>query len=393
MGALGLYFLYFSQLFCESRAAGHGTIIVPLVLIHLICAAEHGTWSIFLLKAHISFCYFSAGYAKIATSIFFRKFWADGTALQFTLWEAMWSRPGGAFSQFLQEQGLQRPWLMSLASIGTLGFQLSVPLALLDIRFSWFFFALSFSFHAGILVVTNISFMPYWVPALLIFLFPHGAAPFDGPYESAVFAIRGAWDAGPIGLTMVFLYLLAQVIVTLLVVDLTYGDVLPISCEPMFALPRSLHDQWPKLVVLTSADCCESGHLEPYVHCSFNPLSKVFPLSEKDMTNLPSRTLIFATFKTIPPEMKQFIRDDALPTPFRLWANVPVDDELYQSFKGVADLLNDSECENPVSGDPDKLQNLIELQRQCVAGFQQACLEPTATFGFRQDDAIADARL
>merc|ERR1719277_1733451 len=80
LSALAMYLLYFSQLFCESRAAGHSTIIIPAVLIHMACATDAATWPILLLKLHISTCYFSAGYGKLVLSVRFGKFWGDGCA-------------------------------------------------------------------------------------------------------------------------------------------------------------------------------------------------------------------------------------------------------------------------------------------------------------------------
>jgi len=379
-GALVMYILYFSQLFCESRAGGHSTIIIPLVLIHLICAGEAGHWSVLLLKLHIAFCYFSAGYGKIVGSVYFGTFWGNGGAQQYLFWESLWSRAGGIFSRTIQEFMFRRLWLNRCLASFTLLFQLSVPLAILDLRLSWFFFVLSFGFHASVLVTTNISFMPYWVPALLIFVFPHGAAPFDGCWASASFALTGAMEASPIGFCVVCFYLLVQAVVTFGLIDLTYGDVLPISCEPMFVLPRSINDQWPKLFIMTTANCREAGHLEPYVHCSFNPVSKIFPMDEKAMMSLPSRTLIFMTLNSIPPEVADLVQEDVKPTPFFVWSNVSVDKETMEMFAEIADILNDAE--HPACRNSQKLEKLLELRRKVRASFDEACLEKPEATGF-----------
>jgi hypothetical protein len=383
-GALVMYVLYFSQLFCESRAGGHSTIIIPLVLIHLICASEGShhlvAWSILLLKLHIACCYFSAGYGKIITSIYFGKFWGSGKAQQYMFFESMWSRPGGKVSRWLQEFAFRRLWLNAFMATFTLIFQLSVPLAVLDLRISWFFFLLSFKFHASVLITTNISFMPYWVPSLLIFLFPHGAAPFDGPLESAQFALSGAWQTNAIGFSCICVYLLAQAIVSLGVIDLIYGDILPLSCEPMFVLPRSINDQWPKLFVLTTANCREAGHLEPYVHCSFNPVSKIFPLDKEAMMNLPAKTLIFMTLNEIAPEVVDFLQKDVKPTPCFVWSNVAVDEATMKNYREIAEILNN--VDEPAWSDAKKLDRLIDLQSQCAAAFQAACLKAPESSGF-----------
>jgi len=372
LSALVMYLLYFSQLFCESRAAGHATIIIPLVLIHLACAPQTSTWPILMLKVHMAICYFSAGYGKIALSIRFGKFWGDGTAQQYLFWECMWSRPGGRLSQTLQEFLFRRLWLSQLLSVGTLVFQLGAPFTLLDLRISWFFFVLSFGFHAGVLLTSNISFMPYWVPALIIFIFPHGRAPFDGAWDSAAFALEGAWDSAPIGFACVCTYLLLQLVVTLGLVDLTFGDVLPLSCEPMFVLPRSLHDKWPKLMVLTSADCREAGHLEPYVHCTFNPLSSVFLLDEKAMAQLPSKTLLLITMSSVPEELKLKMRADISPAPYWICSNVPIDDAFRLVLAEIAEILSDGE--HSAIRDAKKLDRLVKLQKQSQKAFDRACL-------------------
>jgi len=329
---------------------------------------------------HIAFCYFSAGYGKIIASIFFGKFWGSGKPQQYMFFEAMWSRPGGKISQAIQEFAFRRLWLNSFMATFTLIFQLSVPLAVLDLRISWLFFVLSFGFHAGVLVTTNISFMPYWVPALLIFVFPHGAAPFDGPFESAAFALNGAYEANTLGFSCVCFYLLAQALVTLFLVDLTVGDILPITCEPMFVLPRSIHDQWPKLLVMTDANCREAGHLEPYMHCCWNPFSKPYPMDKEAMMSLPSKTLIFMTLDTIPAEVKDMLLPDVKPTPFKVWSNVPIGEQFLQNLQAIADMLNDAK--HPTFRNSEKIEKLISLQRQCMSDFQSACHEEPVAFGF-----------
>jgi hypothetical protein len=381
IGALILYVLYFSQLFCESRAAGHGTIIIPLVLVHLICGGDAGSWTIFLLKMHIAACYFSAGYGKLIVGLWFGKFWGDGTSQQYLFFESMWSRPGGFLSQTLQRFAFRRLWVCSFLSTFTLLFQVSVPLSLLDLRVSWLFFILSFSFHAGILVTTNISFMPYWVPALLIFLFPHGNAPYDGAWESASYAMSGAWEMSPIGITCILAFMMVQAVVTLGLVDLTYGDILPFSCEPMFVLPRSLHDRWPKLLVMTTADCRQAGHVEPYLFTTFNPLSSHFPLDEESMWKLPAKTLIFSTLKTIPTEVNNIVNDNVKPAPFYVWSNVPIHGHFMKTLGEVAEILNDSE--HPAFSDDAKLERLIALQHQCAEAFQSACFQEPEVCGFK----------
>jgi len=162
--------------------------------------------------------------------------------------------------------------------------------------------------------------------------------------------------------------------------DLTYGDILPLSCEPMFVLPRSLHDQWPKLMVLTSADCRESGHLEPYLHYTFNPMSKVFPMDEETMRNLPSHTLILVMLNSIPEELKHIVDESLTPSPFYVWSNVQIEDNTLQMFSEIADILNDHD--NLACTDPQKLDRLVELQRQCASSFKRSCLLPPKTYGF-----------
>jgi hypothetical protein len=379
--ALVMYCLHFSQLFCESRAGGHSTVIIPLVLIHLICADENGgQWSVLLLKWHIAFCYFSAGYGKVVTSIYFGKFWGSGKPCQYLFLEAMWSRPGGMISQAIQEFMFKNLWLNNLMGVFTLIFQLSVPLTVLDIRISWLFFLLCFGFHAGILVTTNISFMPYWVPAVLIFLFPHGAAPYDGPYESAAFALSGAYEANPLGFCCVGFYLVAQAIVTFGLIDLVWGDILPLTCEPMFVLPREMHDQWPKLLVMTEANCREAGHLEPYMHYCWNPYSKNYPMDKEAILNMPSKTLIFMTLNTIEPEFKDLIHPDVKPIPFKVWSNVPVDEHFQQNLHEIADMINDGD--DPMYRNRERLNKYIRLQRDCMSKFQSACREERVAYGF-----------
>mmetsp|Transcript_65149 Transcript_65149/g.101725 ORF Transcript_65149/g.101725 Transcript_65149/m.101725 type:complete len:213 (-) Transcript_65149:83-721(-) len=192
--------------------------------------------------------------------------------------------------------------------------------------------------------------------------------------------MNGAYESNPIGFTCACLYLMVQAIATLGLVDLTYGDILPISCEPMFVLPRSLHDAWPKLLVMTSANNGQAGHMEPYVYSSFNPISKHFPMDEESILKLPSKTLIFTTLSSIPPEVACIVQDGVKPTAFFVWSNVIVEDKFMQQLKEIAEILNDEE--NPACNDIAKLDKLLKLRRQCAASFENACLQETGTHGF-----------
>jgi hypothetical protein len=135
-----------------------------------------------------------------------------------------------------------------------------------------------------------------------------------------------------------------------------------------------------KLLVMTSANNGQAGHVEPYVYSSFNPISKHFPMDEESILKLPSKTLIFTTLSSIPPEVACIVRDGVKPTSFCVWSNITVNDKFMQQLREIAEILNDEE--HPACTDIEKLDRLLNLRRQCATSFENACLQETGTHGF-----------
>jgi len=106
--SLGLYFLYFGQLFCESKHGGHGSLLMPSVILLLALSGgpEGSPWSLVFIKVFLGVIYFAGGISKLLVSALFGKPWC-GATMQAYVFDAMWSRP----HPWQIVRGLQR-WLL-----------------------------------------------------------------------------------------------------------------------------------------------------------------------------------------------------------------------------------------------------------------------------------------
>ena len=109
-----LYFLYFTQLWCETKAGGHGSLTIPPVLLILALSPDLSSlsttitttttvsvWPLRLIQIILCMQYCASGVCKLLASIAVKRWWCSGSVLQYYLYDAMWSRPGGEWSQYL----------------------------------------------------------------------------------------------------------------------------------------------------------------------------------------------------------------------------------------------------------------------------------------------------
>ena len=129
-GCLGVafvsWFLYYSQIFCATKAGGHGSTLIPGTLLMLVLSPsiddidagarwdEADGWALEFIKLQVAATYCGSGLCKLAGSVYFRQFWGNGTTLQAYTFDAMWSRPGGEFTWLLQAIAVQSPRALAI---------------------------------------------------------------------------------------------------------------------------------------------------------------------------------------------------------------------------------------------------------------------------------------
>ena len=124
------WFFYYSQIFCATKAGGHGSTLIPGTLLMLALSpsiddahtwdARDAWWALDFIKLQVAGTYCGSGLCKLAGSVYFRQFWGNGTTLQAYTFDAMWSRPGGEFTWLLQAFAVQSPRILATQSQGFL---------------------------------------------------------------------------------------------------------------------------------------------------------------------------------------------------------------------------------------------------------------------------------
>jgi len=258
--AIGFYHLFFSQLYCEAAVGAHVTVLIPPTLLILAMFNFHTATSsvtgaapvpvdsdsfqaevffTLLIKLIMFLAYGRAGLSKIGESIKKGRNWCNGSSLQGSMFEAMWSadekwgsraeaerkkaveqrkavdklqhqkNSGGnlglgsagphlphysfglptPYSHALQRFFFRSPNLCAFSSYCGVVIEAGAPLTLLahidpDMVSPWLTFGfgvMGFGLHVGILYLQNVDFMSWWVPCYVFFFDPlmriHNLAP------------------------------------------------------------------------------------------------------------------------------------------------------------------------------------------------------------------------
>eukprot|EP01052_Picozoa_sp_SAG31_P042986 SAG31_NODE_7011_length_1818_cov_1.697499_2_plen_503_part_00 len=240
------YHLVFPQLFASRIVGGHVSILLPAVLVQLACCPQDRVWGILLLRVHVASCYCSSGMSKLWSSVKVGLFWGRAETLQYYILESRWMRRHGEYSSLvapaLQRLVLQQPAVLLKAMASTaLLIEAGAPLAVLGGDTAAALFGLAaFGFHVGVALLQELDFISFWVPGLFAFVIPIGSSGID----TWQLILTGKED---------LLFGLALLYTTMqLLCALTHHDgSLPLSCVPMFQLPRRLDDSLPKTAIIT----------------------------------------------------------------------------------------------------------------------------------------------
>eukprot|EP00854_Cymbomonas_tetramitiformis_P019083 gene19083-22816_t len=275
-----LHLVYFSQLFCDTRAGGHSTILTLHVLFILTFSAAAG-----------------GGVAKLLCSVLFGRFWGAGDSLQRYVFDSMWSRPGGPLSYWLQSTLVMYRPLCIAASLVALAFETLFPLVLVAPGLGPWFAAAGVCMHLGIWALQGLDFVSYWCPIFLLFLLPyHCATASEAPL------LAGLALGSPAAMVPA-LYTLVQVVVAAVMLDCKV-ELLPWSCCPMFCLTSNIYDSWPKWWCITGVDRPRE-HLEPLL---YSPASNAYPLSTEELQKMPHPVVFFGAVEHIPADLARFIK-------------------------------------------------------------------------------------
>eukprot|EP00929_Paragymnodinium_shiwhaense_P107049 TRINITY_DN7301_c0_g1_i1.p1 TRINITY_DN7301_c0_g1~~TRINITY_DN7301_c0_g1_i1.p1 ORF type:complete len:723 (+),score=140.47 TRINITY_DN7301_c0_g1_i1:151-2319(+) len=395
--SFGLYFIYFSVLFRESKAGWHSTMI-PTVLFMLGLATPQSTaiWPIEVLKLSVALAHSAAGICKLASSVYFGRFWGSGPTLQYYIYEAMWTRPGQHWIvRWAQNKLIQRPYACTLLGSLSLAIEVSFLPCLLFAP-HWISVGIgtviAAIFYGGIQLVMGLDFLSYWCPVLLAFVAKDAstmlnamntgssmfaavqqvtAAPSTG--GSALQALWSGVHEQPLALALAVLYVLCQVAVSCTFRDVLGEEKLAFSCSPMFFFPRNLFSASPKMFCLSGAKWRTAGFLD----CSwmYNPqvFSQTFDMGEEDMARFNFPVIKFGTLAAAPDTVKlEGVKLEDRKKPFMLFSNIleQVGPELRLRLEEL--VAEFREADEKDAWCPKKIKRILDLQKQCRNLFQES---------------------
>ncbi|CAE7026702.1 unnamed protein product [Symbiodinium natans] len=364
----GLYFLYFGQLFCESKHGGHGALLLPSILLLLaLSGGPRGTpWSLVFIKLFLGVVYFAGAVSKVVVPCVFGRPWL-GSTMQAYILDAMWSRPHSwLLVQKLQLILLQRWWLCTFMAVSALIFEFGwLPLVMLGGRTgSVLAGAVAFSFHLGVDILQGLDFKPFWCPVFWVFLpdlqsLWHGQ---DLPNETWTNVLAQGFVEEPCRWIMSATYLVLQVIVAIRFMDCREGmECLPLTCCPMFAVPRNIFEDELRGGVMTDMDLRGGGYVD--FAYNFFPWMSDLPMRDVDMQRMPGRVLFWMSTLHCDPNLTRLLKPEFLNKELLLSANFEISPALESKLH---EYVRQLEQASPADwADPAKIGSIVELQAEC----------------------------
>jgi len=363
-----LYFLYFGQLFCESKHGGHGSLLMPSVFLLLALSGgpRSTPWSLVFIKIFVGVVYLAGAISKLVVSACFGKPWA-GATMQAYLIDGMWSRPHAwGMVHAIQKFLVTRWWACTVLAVSGLIFELTfLPLYLFGGHYGGGLAALiAVSFHLGVDVLQGLDFKPFWCPVFWAFLpefqtILSGRTP--GPEEAWNAVMARGFDEEPCRWILSAAYLAFQVVASLGLFDVTGKESLPITCCPMFAVPRNLFGSELRGGMMTDADFRHGGHID--IAYNYSPFHKEMPLTTELLRKLPQRVAIWGSTRHAHPLVEHLLGEDARQQDFALFANFEISDELKGKLEQIVNT-----CEAAADADwadAGKIAEFLALQDDC----------------------------
>jgi hypothetical protein len=390
----GLYFTYFSQLYCESKHGGHGALLVPSVLILLALSGGPTSlpWSLVFIKIFIGVIYLAGGMSKIVCSVVFRMHWG-GATMQAYLFDATWSRPHpSAFIRWMIEALISNAWAMSFAALAGLIFEFGfIFLIIFGGPATHVLAALvAIGFHIGVDVLMGLDFLSFWCPVFWVFLpdLLELITPGSQPVQNTGMLVEGfrdeAWRV-----TFSACYVGLQLIVALRFMDMRDGqECLPFTCCPMFGLPRNLFLDGIKAGVSTEFSLRQSGYLD--FAYNFFPWHTNSAMTQDDLSIMPGRVMLWIRTKRVPEILGRFLDPKFIGEDLLISANFKVPKELEAKLRELVTHLDTQREEDWM--DPEKVRKAIDLSRECRALFDSSeCLTRSSSHSILVREGLTGA--
>merc|ERR1711907_453910 len=261
LAALGLYWLYMAQLYCEAHLGAHVTVLIPPML--LVAALAPGLTlnaddvpvaaqqlPLFVLKAVLLTAYCSTGLSKLWASVRSGVFWGNGSTLQYYCFEALFINRRSSdhnlphfsfgvpspYSFHLQQFLFRSPRLCAVLSVKSLIFETLAPVVLLYPWLGQYFAVAGVGFHYGIALFQNIDFVSWWGPFYVLFAF-------EEPHVTGDIAlmVSQCWQTHPVATVLLLGYLVLHILAMPYAVY-SGREILPLSSFHMFSEPKNLWD-------------------------------------------------------------------------------------------------------------------------------------------------------
>eukprot|EP00434_Breviolum_minutum_P042695 symbB.v1.2.038019.t1/scaffold5782.1/size23658/1 len=293
-------------------------------------------WPLELIKLQIAAQYCGSGLCKLGGAFHFRRIWS-GTTLQAYTFDSMWSRPGGEITWALQAFAVQSPRLLIPAAISALFFEVAFPFAVTSYTAGLFFTFMGLSFHTGIYFLQGFDFLSQWCPIYFLFAL-HKDASIQGLVMTLEDGFNATLNFECSGFVLAYLYTIMSMMVSLVMLDVWYGEVLPWSCCPMFLVPRNLfsHDM-PRWWTMTGRpDQRNAGYMDPLM---YSPVSTKHYMPAEDLQKYPYKVLQFGSLSRVPKDLRKFVLPEYLDHAVDhvlCFANFPVPDELRKALEEMA---------------------------------------------------------
>jgi len=361
-----LYFLYFGQLYCESKHGGHGALLLPSVLLLLVLSGgpQGSPWSIAFIKIFLGLVYVAGAVSKVVISWgFFGQRWL-GSTMQAYVMDSMWSRPHRlSVVRSVQRFLLQRWYLCSFMALSGLAFEFGwLPLVLLGGRVGAVLAAaIAFSFHSGVDLLQGLDFLPFWCPVFWAFL-PDVQSLWYGeelmPHATWTAILSQGFEEEPCRWLMSAMYLLLQLIVAVRFMDFREGmECLPLTCCPMFAVPRNLFGDEVRGAVMTDSDLRTGGSID--FAYNFFPWHSDLPMQQENLKALPGRTLFWMSTLHVDPLLSRLLQPEFDGKEFLVMANFDVSEELRGKLAEFATVLEEARPEDWM--DSEKVGHILDL--------------------------------
>mmetsp|Transcript_3695 Transcript_3695/g.10689 ORF Transcript_3695/g.10689 Transcript_3695/m.10689 type:complete len:537 (+) Transcript_3695:100-1710(+) len=373
--SLGLYFLYFGQLWCESKHGGHGSLLMPSVIMLLTLSGgpQSTPATLVFIKVFLGLVYFAGAVSKVVIAALFKQRWA-GSTMQAYVFDAMWSRPHRwAVVRKLQRCMLSRWWVCSFLAVTGLAFEFAfLPAILLGgPLMSVLAAGAALGFHFGVDVLQGLDFFPFWCPVFWVFL-PDLQAVLSGRELGAEDAwssiLARGFEEEPCRWIMSATYVLIQLVVQLRLQDVRENmESLPFTSCPMFAAPRNIFGDELRGGCITDLELRSGGHVD--FAYNFFPWQSDMPLSEKQLRQMPGRVLMFMSTLHCHELVTNRMNRDALGQELLVASNFEVSDALRET---LTELVRKLEAGDPSDwADHERMLEVLDLQQRCHTIFRE----------------------